>query len=42
MPAKSDYLIARHEYILQRLQATGTVAVDELCTTLPSPDFAEI
>ena len=34
MPAKSDNLIARHEYILQRLQETGTVAIDELCTTL--------
>src|SRR5580704_14856360 len=34
MPAKSDNLIARHEYILQRLQETGSVAVDELCTTL--------
>ena len=30
MPAKSDNLIARHEYILQRLQETGSVAVDEL------------
>lgn len=34
MPAKSDNLIARHEYILERLQETGSVAVDELCTTL--------
>jgi DeoR family transcriptional regulator of aga operon len=34
VPAKSDNLIARHEYILQRLQEVGTVAVDELCTTL--------
>ena len=34
MPAKSDNLIARHEYILQRLQETGSVAVDELCRTL--------
>ena len=34
MPAKSDNLIARHEYILQRLQETGTVVIDELCTTL--------
>jgi DeoR/GlpR family transcriptional regulator of sugar metabolism len=34
MPAKTDNLIARHEYILQRLQETGNVAVDELCTTL--------
>jgi DeoR family transcriptional regulator of aga operon len=34
MPAKSDNLVARHEYILERLQETGTVAVDELCNTL--------
>src|ERR1700688_4508210 len=34
MPAKNDNLISRHEYILQRLQATATVAIDELCTTL--------
>jgi DeoR/GlpR family transcriptional regulator of sugar metabolism len=34
MPAKSDNLIARHEFILQRLQETGSVAIDELCTTL--------
>ena len=34
MPAKSDNLIARQEYILQRLQETGAVAIDELCTTL--------
>jgi DeoR family transcriptional regulator of aga operon len=34
MPAKSDNLIARHEYILQRLQETGTVSIDELCATL--------
>src|ERR1700688_2299288 len=34
MPAKNDNLISRHEYILQRLQATGTVAIDELCPTL--------
>jgi DeoR/GlpR family transcriptional regulator of sugar metabolism len=34
MPPKSDNLIARHEYILQRLQETGTVVIDELCTTL--------
>jgi DeoR/GlpR family transcriptional regulator of sugar metabolism len=34
MPAKSDNLLARHEYILQRLQETGTVVIDELCTTL--------
>src|ERR1700761_7082274 len=32
MPPKSDNLTARHEYILQRLQATGTVAIEELCT----------
>ena len=34
MPAKSDNLIARQEYILQRLQETGAVVIDELCTTL--------
>ena len=34
MPAKSDNLVVRHEYILQRLQETGAVAVDELCQTL--------
>src|SRR5580698_3598538 len=34
MPAKSDNLVARHEYILQRLQETGTVSIDELRTTL--------
>ena len=34
MPAKSDNLIARQEYILQRLQEAGGVAVDELCQTL--------
>lgn len=34
MPAKSDNLVARHEYILRRLQETGSIAVDELCNTL--------
>src|ERR1700744_2996843 len=34
MPAKSENLIARHEYILQRLQETGAITVDELCATL--------
>ncbi len=34
MPAKSDNLVARQEYILRRLQETGTVAVDELCNSL--------
>jgi DeoR family transcriptional regulator of aga operon len=34
MPAKSDNLVTRHDYILQRLQETGAVAVDELCQTL--------
>jgi DeoR/GlpR family transcriptional regulator of sugar metabolism len=34
MSAKSDNLIARQEYILQRLQETGGVAVDEICQTL--------
>jgi DeoR/GlpR family transcriptional regulator of sugar metabolism len=34
MPPKTDNLIARQEYIIQRLQQTGAVAIDELCTTL--------
>lgn len=36
MPAKSDNLIARQEFILHQLQETGSVAVDELCTALGS------
>jgi DeoR family transcriptional regulator of aga operon len=42
MPAKSDNLIARHEYILQRLQSTGTVAIDELCATLGAMRGTEV
>lgn len=34
MPAKSDNLIARHEYIFQRLQEAGAVTVDDLCQML--------
>jgi len=34
MPPKTDNLVARHEYILRQLQEAGSVAVDELCTTL--------
>ncbi len=34
MPPKTDNLIARQEFILRRLQETGSVAVDELCTAL--------
>lgn len=34
MPAKTDNLVARQEYILRRLQEAGSVAIDELCTTL--------
>jgi DeoR/GlpR family transcriptional regulator of sugar metabolism len=34
MPPKTDNLIARQEYIIQRLQETGAVAIEELCTTL--------
>jgi DeoR/GlpR family transcriptional regulator of sugar metabolism len=34
MPPKTDNLMARHEYILRRLQETGGVEVDELCNTL--------
>src|SRR5712692_7002128 len=34
MAPKTDNLVARQEYILRRLQETGTVAIEELCTTL--------
>jgi DeoR/GlpR family transcriptional regulator of sugar metabolism len=34
MPPKTDNLIARQEYIVQRLQETGAVAIDELSATL--------
>jgi DeoR/GlpR family transcriptional regulator of sugar metabolism len=34
MPPKTDNLVVRHEYILRRLQETGAVEVDELCSTL--------
>jgi DeoR/GlpR family transcriptional regulator of sugar metabolism len=34
MPAKSDNLLARHEYILRRLQETGSINVEDLCKTL--------
>lgn len=34
MPAKSDNLVARHEYIVRRLQETGNITIAELCTTL--------
>ncbi len=34
MPPKTDNLVARHEFILRRLQETGNVAVEELCATL--------
>ena len=34
MPAKTDNLVARQEHILQKLQETGSVAVEELCTSL--------
>jgi DeoR family transcriptional regulator of aga operon len=34
MPAKTDNLVARHDHILRRLQETGSVEVEELCTTL--------
>lgn len=34
MPAKTDNLVARQEYILRRLQESGSVVVDDLCTTL--------
>lgn len=34
MPTKTGNLIARHEHILRRLQETGSVSIDDLCTTL--------
>src|ERR1700693_1962838 len=34
MPPKTDNLVARHEYILRRLQETGGVEVDDRCHTL--------
>ena len=34
MAGKTDNLVARQELILRRLQETGLVAVDELCTEL--------
>ena len=34
MAPKTDNLVARHEYILRRLQETGSVEVDELCKSL--------
>jgi DeoR/GlpR family transcriptional regulator of sugar metabolism len=34
MAGKTDNLQARQEFILQRLQETGTIAIEELCTTL--------
>jgi DeoR family transcriptional regulator of aga operon len=34
MPAKTDNLVARQEYILRRLQEAGSVTIDELCTAL--------
>ena len=34
MPAKPENLLARQEFILQRLQETGSVLVSELCATL--------
>ena len=34
MAAKTDNLLARQEFILHQLQETGTIAIDELCTSL--------
>lgn len=34
MANKTDNLVARQEIILQKLQETGTVLIDELCTSL--------
>jgi len=34
MPAKTDNLVARQEYILRQLQESGSVTIDELCAAL--------
>jgi len=34
MPPKTDNLVARQEYILRRLQESGSINIDELCSTL--------
>jgi DeoR/GlpR family transcriptional regulator of sugar metabolism len=34
MPAKTDNLVARQEHILRRLQESGSVSIDALCSTL--------
>jgi DeoR family transcriptional regulator of aga operon len=34
MPGKSDNLVVRQDVILHQLQETGTVSIDELCTSL--------
>lgn len=34
MPAKNENLVSRQEFILRRLQETGSVTVEELCATL--------
>jgi DeoR/GlpR family transcriptional regulator of sugar metabolism len=34
MPAKTENLFARQEYILRRLQETGSVSIEDLCVTL--------
>lgn len=34
MPGKNENLLARQEYILRHLQETGTITVDDLCSTL--------
>lgn len=34
MARKTDNLLARQEFILRQLQETGSISIDELCTTL--------
>lgn len=34
MASKTDNLVQRQEFIIRKLQETGTVSIDELCTTL--------
>ena len=34
MPGKTDNLVARQEHILHQLQETGSVSIDQLCTSL--------
>src|ERR1700679_176469 len=34
MAAKTDNLLARQEFILHQLQESGTISIEELCSTL--------